>query len=216
MLEALISEFEAIEDPRCDWKVEHRLVDILVIAVCAVVGAAESFEDIALHGRCKQDRLQGFLELRGGIPSHGHLPPGAGADRRGALRALLPRLGALGLPRRCRGAPADRDRRQDGPALVRPPERPLALAPGQCVRHRARAGAGAARHGREEGRTLGAARLARRPGSTRLPGQPGRARLSTRSRRADHGAWWRLPACAQGQPEEGPRGGARLVRGPGL
>ena len=38
MLEALISEFEAIEDPRCDWKVEHRLVDILVIAVCAVVG----------------------------------------------------------------------------------------------------------------------------------------------------------------------------------
>jgi predicted transposase YbfD/YdcC len=70
MLEALISEFEAIEDPRCDWKVEHRLVDILVIAVCAVVGEAESFEDIALYGRCKQDWLQGFLELRGGIPSH--------------------------------------------------------------------------------------------------------------------------------------------------
>src|SRR5688572_14538148 len=70
MLEALISEFEAIEDPRCDWKVEHRLVDILVIAVCAVVGEAESFEDIALYGRCKQDWLRGFLELRGGIPSH--------------------------------------------------------------------------------------------------------------------------------------------------
>ena len=70
MLEALISEFEAIEDPRCDWKVEHRLVDILVIAVCAVVGEAESFEDIALYGRCKQDWLRGILELRGGIPSH--------------------------------------------------------------------------------------------------------------------------------------------------
>jgi predicted transposase YbfD/YdcC len=70
MLEALISEFEAIEDPRCDWKVEHRLVDILVIAVCAVVGEAESFEDIALYGRCKQAWLRGFLELRGGIPSH--------------------------------------------------------------------------------------------------------------------------------------------------
>jgi predicted transposase YbfD/YdcC len=70
MLEALITEFEAIEDPRCDWKVEHRLVDILVIAVCAVVGEAESFEDIALYGRCKRAWLQGFLELRGGIPSH--------------------------------------------------------------------------------------------------------------------------------------------------
>jgi predicted transposase YbfD/YdcC len=70
MLEALISEFEAIEDPRCDWKVEHRLVDILVIAVCAVVGEAESFEDIALYGRCKQDWLRGFLALPNGIPSH--------------------------------------------------------------------------------------------------------------------------------------------------
>ena len=70
MLEALISEFEAIEDPRCDWKVEHRLVDILVIAVCAVVGEAESFEDIALYGRCKQDWLRRFLALPNGIPSH--------------------------------------------------------------------------------------------------------------------------------------------------
>jgi hypothetical protein len=32
-------------------KVEHRLVDILVIAVCAVIVQAESFEDIALYGR---------------------------------------------------------------------------------------------------------------------------------------------------------------------
>ena len=70
MLEALINEFEAIEDPRCVWKVAHRLVDILVIAVCAVIGEAESFEDIALYGRCKQGWLRGFLELRGGIPSH--------------------------------------------------------------------------------------------------------------------------------------------------
>jgi predicted transposase YbfD/YdcC len=70
MLEALITELEAIEDPRCGWKVEHRLIDVLVIAVCAVLGEAESFEDIALYGRCKRDWLQRFLELRGGIPSH--------------------------------------------------------------------------------------------------------------------------------------------------
>ena len=58
MLEALITELEAIEDPRCGWKVEHRLLDILVIAVCAVLGEAESFEDIALYGRCKQAWLE--------------------------------------------------------------------------------------------------------------------------------------------------------------
>src|SRR3954464_12009678 len=70
MLEALINTFAQIEDPRCDWRVEHKLIDVLVIAVCAVIGEAESFEDIALYGRCKRDWLQRFLELRGGIPSH--------------------------------------------------------------------------------------------------------------------------------------------------
>jgi len=36
------------EDPRCAGKVVHRLIDILVIAVCAVVAGAESWEDIEL------------------------------------------------------------------------------------------------------------------------------------------------------------------------
>src|SRR3954465_2353471 len=70
MLEALIAAFETIEDPRCEWKVEHRLLDILVIAVCAVLGEAESFEDIALYGRCKRPWLEGFLALPNGIPPH--------------------------------------------------------------------------------------------------------------------------------------------------
>src|SRR5919202_805784 len=70
MLQALIAELASIEDPRCAWKVEHRLLDILVIAVCAVLGEAESFEDIARYGRCKREWLGGFLELPNGIPSH--------------------------------------------------------------------------------------------------------------------------------------------------
>src|SRR3954454_14343768 len=71
MLEALINTFARIEDPRCDWRVEHKLLDILVIAVCAVIGEAESFEDIALYGRCKRDWLQRFLDLPARLPSHG-------------------------------------------------------------------------------------------------------------------------------------------------
>ena len=70
MLQALIKQLTSIEDPRCAWKVEHRLVDILVIAVCAVLGEAETFEDIALYGRCKETWLRGFLALPNGIPSH--------------------------------------------------------------------------------------------------------------------------------------------------
>ena len=70
MLAALITEFETIEDPRCAWKVEHRLLDILVIAVCAVLAEAESFADIALYGRCKHQWLKRFLALPNGIPSH--------------------------------------------------------------------------------------------------------------------------------------------------
>ena len=70
MLEALITEFEAVEDPRDPCKVEHRLIDILVIAVGAVLGAAESFEDMADYGRCKEAWLRGFLALPNGIPSH--------------------------------------------------------------------------------------------------------------------------------------------------
>jgi hypothetical protein len=37
----LVEHFSALEDPRCAGKVEHRLIDILVIAVCAVIACAE-------------------------------------------------------------------------------------------------------------------------------------------------------------------------------
>jgi predicted transposase YbfD/YdcC len=70
MIEGLVEQFTTLEDPRCPSKIEHQLVDILVIAVCAVVAEAETFEDIALYGRCKEAWLRGFLELPGGIPSH--------------------------------------------------------------------------------------------------------------------------------------------------
>jgi len=77
MIEGLVEQFATLSDPRCAGKVEHRLVDVLVImvcavvaGVCAVVAGAETFEDVALYGRCKQAWLRGFLELPGGIPSH--------------------------------------------------------------------------------------------------------------------------------------------------
>lgn len=70
MIDKLIEHFSELEDPRCPGKVEHRLIDILVIAVCAVIACAESWEDIALYGCSKLTWLRQFLALPNGIPSH--------------------------------------------------------------------------------------------------------------------------------------------------
>ncbi len=69
-IEKLGQYFVAVEDPRCSGKVEHRLIEVLVIAVCAVIACAESWNDIALYGRSKLAWLRTFLELANGIPSH--------------------------------------------------------------------------------------------------------------------------------------------------
>ena len=70
MLGELLGCLDAVDDPRQAGKVEHRLIDVLAISVCAVLAGAESFEDIALYGRAKQAWLSRFLTLPGGIPSH--------------------------------------------------------------------------------------------------------------------------------------------------
>lgn len=70
MLKRLIDYFEEVEDPRDPAKIEHRLIDVLVIAVCAVVAEADSFIDIEDYGRSKEAWLKGFLLLPHGIPSH--------------------------------------------------------------------------------------------------------------------------------------------------
>lgn len=42
----------------------------MVIAICAVICGADSWEDIELFGQAKEEWLRGFLELPHGIPSH--------------------------------------------------------------------------------------------------------------------------------------------------
>ena len=41
-IESLVRHLGVVEDPRCQGKIEHRLIDILVIAVCAVIACAET------------------------------------------------------------------------------------------------------------------------------------------------------------------------------
>jgi predicted transposase YbfD/YdcC len=70
MVEGLAACFAGLSDPRETSRCDHQLVDILAIAVCAVVACAESWEDIELYGRSKRAWLETFLELPNGIPSH--------------------------------------------------------------------------------------------------------------------------------------------------
>ncbi|MDP8967532.1 MAG: ISAs1 family transposase [Actinomycetota bacterium] len=70
MIEGLAACFAGLADPRETRRCDHQLIDILAIAVCAVIACAESWEDIELYGRSKQAWLETFLELPNGIPSH--------------------------------------------------------------------------------------------------------------------------------------------------
>jgi len=70
MIEGLAACFTGLEDPRETRRCDHQLIDILVIAVCAVIACAESWEDIEPYGRSKQAWLKTFLALPNGIPSH--------------------------------------------------------------------------------------------------------------------------------------------------
>src|SRR3954467_9539471 len=69
-IESLVRHLGVVEDPRCQGKIEHHLIDILVIAICAVIACAESWDDIALYGRSKLGWLRTFLDLPNGILSH--------------------------------------------------------------------------------------------------------------------------------------------------
>jgi predicted transposase YbfD/YdcC len=64
------ARFADLEDPRIERTKLHRLMDILVIAICGVIGGAETWNDIEEWGRTKEGWLRGFLELPNGIPSH--------------------------------------------------------------------------------------------------------------------------------------------------
>src|SRR6266508_3317227 len=67
---ALLEHFAILPDRRLERHRYHKLSDILVVAVCAVLCGAESFPAIEDFGQTRYEWLKQFLELPGGIPSH--------------------------------------------------------------------------------------------------------------------------------------------------
>ena len=62
--------FARLKDPRINRRKRHLLIDIIVIAVCAVICGCDSWPKIALFARKRRLWLQTFLELPNGVPSH--------------------------------------------------------------------------------------------------------------------------------------------------
>lgn len=67
---ALTEHFAALEDPRVERTKLHPLVSIIVIALCAVICGAESWDEIAAFGEAKETWLRSFLDLPHRIASH--------------------------------------------------------------------------------------------------------------------------------------------------
>jgi predicted transposase YbfD/YdcC len=67
---ALRAHFAALPDPRSGPALRHELLDIVTIAILAVLCGADSWVDVELYGRSKEPWLRTFLALPHGIPSH--------------------------------------------------------------------------------------------------------------------------------------------------
>jgi hypothetical protein len=85
--------FGKVKDPRIGNATRHKLLDMIEIAICAVVCGADGWSDIALFGKSKQDLFKKFLELPHGIPSHDTFGGGVWADQPGRISVQLFSLG---------------------------------------------------------------------------------------------------------------------------
>ncbi|GGA01365.1 hypothetical protein CYANOKiyG1_13160 [Okeania sp. KiyG1] len=62
--------FNKLEYPRVDRTKGHKLIEIMIITICAVICGADTWVDIEAYGESKYEWLKSFLELPNGIPSH--------------------------------------------------------------------------------------------------------------------------------------------------
>jgi predicted transposase YbfD/YdcC len=67
---AIFTIFHALSDPRQIKKVDHKLSDMLVIALCGAICGVDNWADLERFAYAKKDWFRRFLELENGIPSH--------------------------------------------------------------------------------------------------------------------------------------------------
>ena len=62
--------FRGLKDPRVKGRSSHLLVDIVTMAICAVIGNCNDWRDIELFAKEREAWFRRFLSLPSGIPSH--------------------------------------------------------------------------------------------------------------------------------------------------
>ncbi len=64
------AHFRSLKDPRVVGRSRHRLLDIVVMAICGVISNCDDWPDIALFAKERLSWFRRFLALPGGAPSH--------------------------------------------------------------------------------------------------------------------------------------------------
>lgn len=69
LAQPIIACFSSLEDPRVIGRSKHKLIDIIVISICAIICGAKCWNQIEVFGKLRKEWFQTFLELPNGIPS---------------------------------------------------------------------------------------------------------------------------------------------------
>jgi predicted transposase YbfD/YdcC len=67
---SLRKHFRPLKDPRIVGRSRHLLFDIIVLAICGVIGNCDDWPDIALFAHKREAWFRRFLKLPHGVPSH--------------------------------------------------------------------------------------------------------------------------------------------------
>src|SRR3954470_8858407 len=62
--------FAGLRDPRRRHGQRHRLLDVIVIALCAVIAGSDTWQEVETFAQRRRDWLDRFLDLGDGVPSH--------------------------------------------------------------------------------------------------------------------------------------------------
>ena len=68
--DSFVQHFGTIEDPRRQAGLRQQLVEVLFIAICAIIAGADDWVAIERFGQAKERWFKKFLPLKHGIPSH--------------------------------------------------------------------------------------------------------------------------------------------------
>lgn len=70
MSTTFLKHFDSIIDPRIERCKKHNLLDILLLAISAVMSGSEGWEDTEHLGHIKLDWLRRYRPFEAGIPKH--------------------------------------------------------------------------------------------------------------------------------------------------